>query len=415
MNNRGDVKKIQRRILFTGSTLFAIPVIILFYFTQSNTVTTIAVCLWFLGGLALYFYAGRELKVLASNLEKEKEDYRHEVEEKSAISESIMQGCIRLIPVLNEQLKEVVEYTEQAALDISARFQDIATKAHEQTNTALDTIKAKDGKDGLSIENILNLTGNSLEDMAEEVVNASKSLLKAVEEMDDLAVNVHKISRIMEDIEFIADQTNLLALNAAIEAARAGEAGRGFSVVADEIRKLSSRSSSASTMIKDVIKTIHERIEEASQSIREMAARDIEEAEKTKTKITQLLQDIRSTHGELEKSVDMLIDGSRVIADDISSIVTSLQFQDITRQRIEHVITPLNDIKNEMEMFLNADEEGFKEIDSIEKRLENLAKHYTMEKERATLKIFTDGKQEELPQTKVATQDDKLGDNVVLF
>ncbi len=417
MDNRADVQRAQLKTFVLGGILFAIPLAVLLPFVQSSAAIVVAICFWLLASLALYLLMRRSLTEWIAGIEREEEDHRLKMEEKNTLFDSVMQGCVKLIPVLNEQLKEAVEYTEQAALDISARFQDIARKADDQTNTALNTIRAKNNTSdkGLSIEGVLNLTGNSLEEMAEEAVNASMSLLKAVDEMDDLAKNVRRISETMEDIEFIADQTNLLALNAAIEAARAGEAGRGFSVVAEEIRRLSSRSASASTMIKDVIKKIQEHIQKASHRIKDMAAKDIEGAERTKTRITQLLDDIRHIHKELERSVDMLLEGSRFIATDISSIITSLQFQDITRQRIEHVITPLEDMKSEMEMLLNADKKNLKEINTIEKRLENLAKQYTMEKERATLKIVADGGQRELSPQEGETGDDRVGNNVVLF
>ena len=226
-----------------------------------------------------------------------------------------------------------------------------------------------------------------MEGMAERMVTASKSSLKAATEMDDVAESAKAISEILDEVEFIADQTNLLALNAAIEAAHAGEHGRGFSVVAEEVRKLSGRSGVAGENIKKLVKNIHNRIDMASKSIKNLAEVDIKEAGKARIDAQVMVSNTMKAHDSLKDAVLSLVESSRGIGDDIGGIITSLQFQDITRQRIEHVIEPLHRLHGDMEAFRketlkvsgNLQRDGFGGLAELENK-------YTMESEREILR-----------------------------
>lgn len=404
--------------------LFGLPLIPAFLAAGSLFSFLPAVLIYAVSAAVSYKLMKKCIGGWAEAFEAEKEKLRSSLGKKTGEALSVCAETASMIPVFNGQLKDVVKQTEAAAMEVGQKFQDIANKANAQAETASDTINksGKSSEGGLSIEGVLELAEKQLNEMTDGVVRASGTSLGAVKEMNGLAESVKAISQILEDIEFIASQTNLLALNAAIEAARAGEAGRGFSVVAEEIRKLSIRSNSASLKIKEVIQEILGRIDGASKGIKDMAGHDLEEAEKAKKKVNGIIGDIAKAHERLKGSVDHLAESSRDIASDISSIIVSLQFQDITRQRVEHVMGPLDELKESIEELLRQNND-FECIHKEGGRLERLKKLYTMEKERSThsRSIGKDGKNIEkcddrsLGLTGRKLAEAGLGDNVTLF
>jgi methyl-accepting chemotaxis protein len=156
--------------------------------------------------------------------------------------------------------------------------------------------------------------------------------------MNRLHNSSNQIGEIVGLIEDVADQTNLLALNAAIEAARAGEAGRGFAVVADEVKNLSSKTSSSTQQIGDIIKTIQGDIREAMKSIEEEKGR-VEHGIVSSNRASEQISTILTFASE---SSDMI--NSIAIATEEQSATTA----DISN-KIFQVSSTSNDVQSEME------------------------------------------------------------------
>lgn len=177
------------------------------------------------------------------------------------------------------------------------------------------------------------------------IVNNSKVGLELVEKMDVVSSKVSEILSVLVDIDGIAKQTNLLALNAAIEAARAGEFGRGFAVVADEVRKLSSRSEQFSQQIRNTVSGVKEAISTAEGSIAQMASLDMGFAVESKKKVgealvraqkvNQSMSEIIEQQGKISHEVDMVV----------GRAISSLQFQDMVGQLLQHSNTRINSMK----------------------------------------------------------------------
>lgn len=111
--------------------------------------------------------------------------------------------------------------------------------------------------------------GNDVQSAVVEIERIEQAVNKSVTQMQALSLQAHEISSIVKVIKDVADQTNLLALNAAIEAARAGESGRGFSVVADEVRNLAARTSKSTQEITNMIVSIQAHTDSASKVMEE--------------------------------------------------------------------------------------------------------------------------------------------------
>jgi len=114
---------------------------------------------------------------------------------------------------------------------------------------------------------MLNEASNEIITLTQSVQESSELEVELAQRMDALSSDASNVKSVLEVIGDIADQTNLLALNAAIEAARAGEHGRGFAVVADEVRKLAERTQKSLSEINATINVIVQSIQEASENM----------------------------------------------------------------------------------------------------------------------------------------------------
>lgn len=159
------------------------------------------------------------------------------------IGESIKQGA-HTVAEKSEQSHQRIDQVAAAMNEMSATAQDVAQHAAAVSSQVDETTEQTDAAD-----QSIHTTMAHMERLADQIRSTSETVSK-------LAAGGKKVSSVMEVIREIADQTNLLALNAAIEAARAGDAGRGFSVVADEVRNLAAKTQQATVEIDSIIADI---------------------------------------------------------------------------------------------------------------------------------------------------------------
>ena len=222
--------------------------------------------------------------------------------------------------------KELAASVAVASEEMSATLSDVAlTTARASTHSKQVDDSAREGQ---------SVVGETVASIDQIRVGVEKTLGV----MNRLQQSSYQIGEIIGLIEDVADQTNLLALNAAIEAARAGEAGRGFAVVADEVKNLSNKTSSSTQQIGNIIKTIQGDIHEAMKSIEEEKGR-VEHGIVNSNRASDQISTIMTFASE---SADMI--NSIAIATDEQSATTA----DIS-SKIHQVSNTSNDIQAEME------------------------------------------------------------------
>lgn len=290
----------------------------------------------------------------------------------------------QLIPVFTNQLADVIQMTETATLEVTDKFMTIVERARGQAKKSSGALSSFSGDD--TEGDLVNSTKRALLEVIGNLQDLTIAANKTLSEMEIMTKDAGSIKKIIEEIEYVANQTNLLALNAAIEAARAGDHGRGFAVVAEEVRKLSDRSNLAADEIRKLITKVEADISSVYITTKASASDGSRKSAEAGDIVEGALKRMDLAVNTAKGQLDELAAETGALAKDISGIVISMQFQDMARQRIEHVIEPLLRLKSELEEMSQKERIIDKKIHEWEgnSSLAELERMYTMESERET-------------------------------
>ncbi|MBI3577995.1 MAG: methyl-accepting chemotaxis protein, partial [Ignavibacteriales bacterium] len=279
---------------------------------------------------------------------------------------------------MKETLLQVAEATSavaSASSEISTSTEEMAAGAQEQTSQTSEIATAVEQMTKTIVENSRNVTqisdgakltrkqaeegGVIVEETVVGMNRIAEVVNRSAEKVQVLGKSSEQIGEIIGVIDDIADQTNLLALNAAIEAARAGEQGRGFAVVADEVRKLAERTTKATKEIAVMIKQIQTDTKEAVGSMlqgRKEVDEGIQLAGRAKDKLVEIVENVQNaadTMAQVATSTEEQSSTSEQIAKNVEAVSAVTQQTASGTQQIARAAEDLNRLTENLQQLVN--------------------------------------------------------------
>lgn len=270
-----------------------------------------------------------------------------------------LQETIQTIVTSSQQINDNIHRQEQMASQQSASMNQ-TTASTDELNASLEKSRDHTQSTSSSIQYMKNVTAEQIETVEnsrQEITALKEKVDSIADKMDNLNEKADRINNISELVTNIANQTNMLALNASVEAVRAGKSGKGFSVVASEIRKLADRSKESAENIRTLVTDVRDSIQNTAIMTREgaeTASSWVRVAEKTVTSFQE---------------VNELLDG---VLDNAQQVFHSSEEQATATSQIAQAMNDLNNETNRTAREIVATKESIQQLKNVTEQLRML-------------------------------------------
>ena len=298
------------------------------------------------------------------------------------------------ITTILRDVTDAVEATASASSQISSSTEELAAGSQEQSAQAAEVASAVEQMASSILQTTKNANntaenaknaralatqgGKAMEDTIDGMSRIAEVVSRAASTIQELGKGSNEIGEIIQVIDDIADQTNLLALNAAIEAARAGEQGRGFAVVADEVRKLAERTTKATKEIANMIKKIQKDTVEAVDSISQGTV-EVEAGKK-----------LALNAGD---SLKLIITGSNEVVDLSTQVAAASEEQSAASEQISKNIESISSVTHQSASGTQQIARAAEDLNRLTDNLQQLILQFKIDSSnKSNLSVRTNGK-----------------------
>ena len=247
----------------------------------------------------------------------------------------------RTLDIVQGELTRTSEHVETSTLDLSERFRELAQKALEQSERVAQIVAMAGSVDvdgeRVPLDTLVVGMQDIITDMVTNIVTLSRHAMSMVYLLDDVQKDVAELEKSIGDIDGINRQTNFLALNATIEASRAGEAGRTFAVVAQEVRHLSRSTGELAERMRNKVTAVVKGVRNGHDILRQIANTDMSPQLLAKERVDKTMDSLVVQTNHFQSVLQTAASVSSDMSATIAHVITGMQFQDLTKQRIEAI------------------------------------------------------------------------------
>ncbi len=290
----------------------------------------------------LLFIVGRQLVHARHHEETEAQGLQSSQDAGSELHEVIQ----ALDTVQDELHQECQQSTGQIRSLVQVAIEALSEnfiQLNSQTQQQLELVAALTGRIGgsgseqVSVQSFAQDIGEELQSLVAILKGMSAESETVARRSQEMVVQMDAIFTLLGDVNAIADQTNLLALNAAIEAARAGEHGRGFAVVADEVRSLSSRSGIFNEKIRDQVNQAKSLLGETHRIVTNMSNNEASAVMAVETRLHSKLVSLEGLDKHIQQTLVDVSQLGQQAHDAVGGAIQNLQFEDMVTQVSQHI------------------------------------------------------------------------------